>query len=222
MLPHTFSRTHANALETNYQSGVSSYIYLGQWGANKHFSFLFCFFSVLPSVCVLCSFHFCLAIFFPLSLSVFLPSTRYCWGKSFTGCVQCHIQWKTARDKAVKKKRYAALQSDRNKGVVLCQATAASFTQGKWSQQSCCSLSDVVANKKVHGLWPPVCGSHKTNNHQKSDINKTQSEFLKSKVHHMAFPNLRLWSQSHSWAVLTVLLLFGNHIIVCPSLVCPC
>lgn len=180
MLPHTFSRTHrgTNALETNYQSGVSSYIYLGQRGANKHFSFLFCCFSVLPSVCLFSTLFTSASPFSSPCLPVFLPSTRYCWGESFTGCVQCQIQWKTARDKGVKKKRYAALKSDQNKGVVWCQATAASFTQGKWSQQSCCSLSDVVANKKVHGLWPPVCGSHKTNNHRKSDINKTQSEFF--------------------------------------------
>ena len=153
MLPHTFFQTHrgTNAPETNYQSGVSSYIYLGQWGANKHFSFLFCVFSILPSVSpfILPALFFAsVSPFSSLSLCLPPPLPRYCWGKSFTGCVRCQIQWKTARDKGVRRKRYAALKSDRNKGVVLCQA---SFAQGKWPQQSCGSFCDVVANKK--GAW---------------------------------------------------------------------
>lgn len=129
---HCLTQRDTNALETNYQSGVSSYIYLGQWGANKRF-----YSSFLPSVClffILFPFHFYLLIFFSLSLSLsFSLSTRHCWGKGFTGCVQCQIQWKTAKDMREKKKCYAAVKSDRSKGMVLCQAAAASFTYTKWS-----------------------------------------------------------------------------------------
>lgn len=72
-----------------------------------------CFFFILPSACLFILstlFHFhCLTLF--LSLSLCLP-LLYCWGWSFTGCVQCQIQWKTARDKGVKK-HYAALKSEK-------------------------------------------------------------------------------------------------------------
>lgn len=47
------------------------------------------------------SHHFLL--FLSLSLCLSPSVARYCWGKSFTGCVRCQIRWKTARDKGVKK-----------------------------------------------------------------------------------------------------------------------
>ena len=61
-------------------------------------------------------------------------------------------------------KRCAALKSDRNNGGFFCfvcflfffssfyQATVASFTQGKLSQQAYNAFNDVVANKKVYDL----------------------------------------------------------------------
>lgn len=48
---HCLTQRDTNALETNYQSGVSSYIYLGQRGVNKRF-----YSSILPSVCLFSSF----------------------------------------------------------------------------------------------------------------------------------------------------------------------
>lgn len=67
-------------------------------------------------------------------------------------------------------KKHPALKLDRNKGVVLWQDITAISVRRPWSLQSCHSLGDVVANKKVCELCSPVGGFHKTNNH----INKTQ------------------------------------------------
>lgn len=110
----------------------------------------------------------CLTIFFLLS-PPFSLSTRHRWGKGFIGYVQCQIQWKTVEERRVEKK-HPALKLDRNKGVVLWQDITAIFARRPWSLQSCHSLGDVVANKKVCELCSLVGGFHKTNNH----INKTQ------------------------------------------------
>lgn len=51
-LQHTSSDWGTDALETNYQSGVSSYFYFGHRGANEHlafpffFVFCFCYFTI--------------------------------------------------------------------------------------------------------------------------------------------------------------------------------
>lgn len=70
----------------------------------------------------------------------------------------------------MEQKHYAALKSDGNKGVILCQATgAASFIPRKWSLWLCVSLGDVVSQDG---------GFHKMNKHQKSITNITLSKCL--------------------------------------------
>lgn len=148
----SFSPRHY-APETNYQSGVSSRIYLGQWGSYKHSSSL----SFIFTICL--SFH-PLHSFSPSpspSVAVLLRLEFYRWSSVSDPMKNCQRRGAIKRERGRergKKKSYAALKSERSKGAVLCQTA---FTQGNRSQLSHRVFGDVVRNKKgCMDPWPPL------------------------------------------------------------------
>lgn len=113
---------------------MSSYIYLGQRGANKHFSFLlFCFYSTSPSV-----FLFHPILFSRLSryppppptpaprhlFSAFLPLHTALLRQGFYQLCSVSDPMKSCQI-CGEKEAPSCIKMRQNKGVVLCQTTAA-------------------------------------------------------------------------------------------------
>lgn len=194
MLPRTFFFTHrgANALETNYQSGVSSYIYLGHWSAHKHFYCLLCFFSILPSVC--------LSILSTLFASV-TPVFSIFLSLVFFLLHPILLRQEFYRLCSVSDPMKNCQRQGGEKGALCCikirQKQRCGFVSGKFYSRK--MVSAVLQWSQWFSSNPKGCIDYDlqlvsltTQLTTEKVWHKQNSKWIQSKAHHKAFPNLML------------------------------